>query len=334
MNKDTDTALKFDTVRFTTHTHNIVSANDSLFKVSTCLQTGEILTMEYLSHRNPDITYKLYISVNYRSERMTVEFSSKILLSDYPRSISESTFRQCLQNIESAGICKLNIDGIISDCYFSKLHIVRDVELELTDTILNILNQCVGNFRRYKWHRYNDGILFTNDTKSSDCKEALVIYNKEVEIALSKNRVFVDSAGDPDSILAHFRGKTRLEVQLDNKRKIAKELGIANTDYHSVMGCRKNMVLTQFNKIFTTESLGDRDANIHNFADYALWNIIRRHNFDLKSIEQEIKDMEIYSNKTKGARGKQMKKIKAMINASNGFGGQHSVIDDIRKLLK
>lgn len=335
MNNNTE--LKFDTVKFITDSNYIIQANKSLFKHNIDIDTGEVISIEFQSQRNPDIApYKLYISVNYRSGRTVIEFSSKILLSDYPLSISNHTFRQCLQNIESAGICSLDIDGIISDCYFSKLHIVKDIDLALTDAILGRLNQCTGEFRRYKWQRYKEGILFVRDVKAVDAKEALTIYNKEVEISLAKNKTFREKTGNPESILAHFRGKTRFEVQLDNKRKIAKELGIDNTDYLSVMNCRKNIVMTQFQKIFLLDSPCDDDVSIGNFADYGLWNIIRNHNFDIKSIEQEIKDIGLYSNKTKGARGKQVKKIKAMIMAyyHNQDNKSNSVIDDIRDKLE
>lgn len=335
MTMNNNTELKFDTVKFTTDTRYITKANKSLFKHNIDFDTGEVISMEFQSKKSPEIApYKLYIYVNYCSNRAVIEFSSKILLSDYPLSISPLTFRQCLQNIESAGICKFDIDSVISDCYFSKLHIVRDIDLSLTDAILGRLNQCTGEFRRYKWHRYKEGILFTRDVKSADSKEALTIYNKEVEIALAKNKPFRDMS-DSDSILSHFKGKTRFEVQLDNKRKIAKELGIGNTDYYSVMNCRKNIVLAQFQKIFSLDAPCDEDVSIDNFADYGLWNIIRNHNFDIKSIEQEIKDIGLYSNKTKGARGKQVKKIRAMIQAyHNRENKAYSVIDEIRSRLE
>ena len=108
---------------------------------------------------------------------MTIEFSSKILFKDYPLLISAQTFRQCLLNIENLNICKLDIDKIIENCYFNKLHITKDVDLKLTSEILDRLNQYNGEYRRYKWHRYTDGILFTKDVKAVDCRESITIYN-------------------------------------------------------------------------------------------------------------------------------------------------------------
>lgn len=328
--------MQIDTIRMVTDTKFISQINDTVFKNDVDLASGEIISSEYRSKNYPAITpYELYIRANFRSNKMTIEFSSKILLVDYPLLICSGTFRQCLSNIESLGLCRLDIDGIIGNCYFNKLHIVRDIDLELTTDILGRLNQCTGDYRRYKWSRYKDGILFTRNVKAVDCREAITLYNKEVEITLPRNDAFLIKTGAAHTILDHFIGKTRLEVQLESKRKIKKELGIEDTDFHSVMNCRKNIVLHQFDKIFGSDALTTGEMKINNIVDYGLWNIIRYHNFSLQSIEQEIKDLRLYEDKTKGAMGKQMKKIKAMMQAYlNQNHAADSVIDGIRKLLQ
>ena len=156
-----------------------------------------------------------------------------------------------------------------------------------------------------------------------------------MEINLIRNKPFLNITDNAASILDYFKGKTRFEVKLENKRKIQKELGIENTDYHSVMNTSKNIILSQFDKIFNSNIPQSDAMQINNIVDYGLWCIIRYHNFDLKSIEQEIKDMKLYEDKTKGAMGKQMKKIKAMMQAYlNQNHDADSVIEGIREKLK
>lgn len=326
------TPLTFDTVRFVTKTKYLSTPTKDLFKHDVDIDTGELISIEYQPNKHVDITpFELYIRANYRSNRMTIEFSSKILLDNYPSLISTDTFRQCLANIESLGICKLDVDGIIEDSYFNKIYITKDIDLKLTTDLLNRLNQCTGDYRRYKWHRYTDAILFTKNVKAEDCRESISIYNKEVEINLSRNKPFLNLIANPASIFDYFKGKTRFEVKLENKRKIQKELGIENTDYQSVMNTQKNIILSQFDKIFSSNIPQSNTMEINNIVDYGLWCIIRYHNFDLKSIEQEIKDMRLYEDKTKGAMGKQMKKIRAMMQAY--FNQNHdadTVIEGIR----
>lgn len=331
------TSLTFDTIRLVTKTKYLSNPNKDLFKHDVDIDTGELISIEYQSHKHADITpFELYIRANYRSNRMTIEFSSKILFADYPSLISSKTFRPCLSNIEMIGICQLDIDNIINDCYFNKIHITKDINLSLTSEMLDRLNQCTGDYRRYKWHRYaNDAILFTKDVKAEDCRESISIYNKEVEINLSRNRPFLNITGNAASILDYFKGKTRFEVKLEKKRKIQKELGIENTNYHSVMNASKNIILSKFDKIFSSNIPQSNAMEINNIVDYGLWCIIRYHNFDLKSIEQEIKDMKLYEDKTKGAMGKQMKKIRAMMQAYlNQNHDADTVIERIREKLK
>ena len=332
----TDNYIKFDTVRFVTKSRYFSIINDDLFKHDIDITTGELISVEFHSKRHTDMTpFELNIRVNYRANKMTVEFSSKILLADYPLLISIQTFKQCLSNIETLRICKLDIESIIKDCYFNKLHITKDIDLKLTTDILNRLNQCTGDYRRYKWNRYTDCISFTKDVKASDCRETLTIYNKEVEMALYRNKVFLSKTGNRMAILDYFQNKTRFEVKLENKRKIEKELNIVDTDFYSVMNTQKNILLAQFDKIFSSDTQTTDSIQINNIVDYGLWCVIRYHKFDLKSIEQEIKDMKLYEDKTKGALGKQMKKIRTMMQAHfNQSYNADSVIKGIRDKLK
>lgn len=297
----TNSLIKFDTIKLIANSKYITQLDISLFQSDVDITTGELISIAYHSHHHPNITpYKLYIYANYKSQRLSIEVSSKILLADYPLLISAQTFRQCLANIEALGICKLDIDGIINDCYFNKLHIAKDIDLQLTPAILDRLNQCTGDYRRYKWRKYDTAILFSRNVQSADCRESITIYDKAAEITRYPNKAFLNKTGDTGSILDYFTNKTRFEVKLENKRKIQKELGITDTDYHSVMGCRKDIVLAQFDKIFGSGSPAIGEMKINNIVDYGLWCIIRYHKFDLQSIEQEIKDMRLYEDKTKG----------------------------------
>ena len=328
--------MKFDTIKLSTNAKYFTPIDNALFKNNIDMATGELISMEYHSGYHKDLTpYELNIRADYRFQKLSIEFSSKILLSDYPLLICSDTFRQCLANIGSLGICRLDIDGIIADCYFNKLHIVKDIHLQLTPSILDRLNQCTGDYRRYKWRRYDTAISFSRNVQAVDCRESITIYDKTAELARLSNKAFLNKTGSQEAILNYFADKTRLEVKLENKRKIQKAFGIANTDYHSVMNCPKNIVLTQFDKIFGPSVPTTGKAEINNIVDYGIWCIIRYHNFDLQRIEQEIKDINLYADKTKGAMGKQMKKIKTMMQAClNQDSATDAVVDGIREQLR
>ena len=332
--------LKFDTVKFVTNSQYLQTINQDYFKHEIDMATGEIKSVEFNSRRHQDIIpFELYISVNYQSQKMTIEFSSKILLQNYPQLISNENFEQCLLNIENLGICTLDIDGIIKDSYFNKLHITKDVDLELNSEILDQLNLYTGDYRRYKWDRYsNNAIQFTKNVTAKDCKDSIIVYNKETEISLPKNKAFLNLTNNADAIKEYFKGKTRFEVKMETQRKIRKDLEIEDTAVNRVLHTEKNVVLSQFNKVFIK---GKEDEPIshkikpNNILDYGLLNTIRFYNGDMQKIEQEIKDFGLYGANSRGAMNRQIRRIKEMVRAwSNQEHDTDNEIDQIRALLE
>lgn len=345
MNHDThyNCKLQYDTVRFCTSSDNIslIKGKENLFKHTFDIETGEVTSMEFNSQANQAnrniVPFSLYIRVNMQSKRMIIEFSSKLLLEDYPLLISEDTFPQALRNMERLGICKLDVESIIEDCHFNKLHATKDVDMELTESILNTLNLYTGNYRKYKWiHYMNEGICFKKDVKTRDCQEELNIYNKEVEILTPKNKPFLKMVSNPTEILEYYQKKTRFELKMETKRKIRNKLKIPDTSYHSVMRGNPNILLEQFDCIFTP-SANNKAADvplINNFHDYTLFCTLYLHKFNLKMVEQDIKDRRLYSQKSRCAFGRKMNKIKSMAHAwSEQSMNTNAVLEGIRKKL-
>lgn len=324
--------LKFDTVRFISSNRHLISYNEELFKTDVDLQTGEIRSVTYNSKYDNHIPFELYIHANYKKGRLAIEFSSKVLLGNYPQLICYDNFVECLQNINALGICKLDEEAILNDCEFTKLHTTKDVQMKLTDNKLNALNQLVGNYRRFKWERYNDtGITFMSDVKSSSDKVEITFYNKEVEIVLKKNENFLSMTGKSDEIKEYFNGKTRVEMRLETRKKIKRELGIPNTSWESLNLVQHNPLLKQFNKVFTKEPIAEL-PEAKNINEFFMHYYVKSFNRDLKKIEQNIKDNLSYNSR--GALGKQMKKIAEVTMAITQQEPMDcNVLSEIRSLL-
>lgn len=307
MNSYENKNLKFDTVKIRTNVDYLISKYIEFDKK---YENGLLIREHYVSNKN--IPYNLYIGANHKSQSLTLEFSSKILLDDYPKLITRTTFRQCLENINKLGICNIDVDRIVSDCYFSKVHITNDIDYTLTDDKLSLLNSCVGNYRRFKWEHYKgEGIRFTKDVKSKECKETIVIYDKEKEIQSSKNKQFLDLLDNPDTVIDYFSGKTRFEMELDSPKKICKFLNIGTTHINYIFCSEVNPLLTQFNEVFGEGEIENK-YSITNYENYAMRTIIEKHNGDLKKIEQEMKDLNVYSFKSRTGLSERMKKIKQL----------------------
>jgi hypothetical protein len=302
--------LKFDTIIIRTKKEYLINI---IVPFSPKINKyGECTGMYYSAKDDKSIPYDLFIGINHNSQSLTLEFSSKVLLDDYPKLITQATFRQCLDNINKLGICTIDIDRIVSDCYFSKVHITNDIDYTLTNDRLSILNSCVGDYRRYKWTHYEgEGIRYTKDVKSNDCKETIVIYNKEKEILSSKNKKFLDLLDNPDKIIDSFIGKTRFEMELDKPKKICNFLNIGSSHINYIFGSEVNPLLVQFNKIFGEGGIENK-YSVTNYENYSMQAIIEKHNGDLKKIEQEMKDLHVYSSNSRTGLLNRMKKIKQL----------------------
>jgi len=330
MNSYENEFLKFDTVKIRTKKeylkNTLIEFNKNYSK------HGDLTGICYNSKNDKSIPYNLFVGVNYNSQSLTIEFSSKVLLDDYPKLITQKTFRQCLENINNLGICTIDIDKIANDCYFSKVHVTNDINYMLTNDILNFLNSCVGNYRRYKWLHYEgQGLSFTKDVKSRCCQESLTIYDKEQEI--EKNKDFLFMLQNPQNVIDYFKGVTRFEMNLDSPKKICSFLNITSTHITNIFSSDVNPLLKQFNKIFGEKEVESK-YSITNYEDYAMKTIIEKHNGDLKKIEQEMKDLQVYSSNSRSGLNERMKKIKHLLFEMNNTSKPNNILGEFRQLLE
>jgi hypothetical protein len=200
------------------------------------------------------------------------------------------------------------------------------------------VNPDKGDYRRYNWKRYmGESICFKKDVKTKDCQEELNIYNKEVEILTGKNKPFLKMVSNPTEIMAHYEKKTRFELKMGTKRMIMKKLKISDTSYYNVMRGNPNILLEQFDCIFTpsANSKAADTSLINGFTDYTLFCTLCFHKFNLKTIEQDIKDRRLYGPNSRCALGRAMNKVKSMAHAWNKQStNANSIIEEIREKLE
>lgn len=330
MNSYENKHLKFDTVKIRTNKEYL---KDTFITFNSRYNSnGDLINKYYNSKDDKWIPYNLYIGFNDNSQSLTLEFSSKVLLDDYPKLITKDTFNQCLKNINQLGICDLDTDSIANNCYFSKVHVTNDVKYTLTNDVLDSLNSSVNNYRRYQWKCYrNGGIRFNKDVKTKSCKESIVMYDKEKEII--NNVDFLSILSKPNEVIDYFSGVTRFEMELDNPEKICKALNIDTTHISKVFGSKANPLLTQFNKIFGEGEIKDKQY-ITNYETYGMNAIIEIHNGDIKKIEQEMKNLHVYSSHSRNGLSERMKKIKILIQQRNErLYNSNEILTEIRAKL-
>ena len=288
-----------------------------------------ICTGEYYSSKNDGkLPFNVFIAISYVKQTLTLEFSSKILFDDYPKLINRGTIRKCLINLNSLGICRIDIDGVLQTGCITKADITKDIKMHLTDDILSALNENVGMYRRYKWKHYRKtGIEFSRDVKDGRSKESLKLYDKGAELkANAESRKFLSMLTNYEDIENYFDGMVRFEISLQSTAKIREFLNIQDTYINEFFNADANPILKMFDKIFIVKS-NSIDFRCSTYNEWSMLIILDYFHGDLQQIEQNIRN--VYADR-KGAysRMKQFEQVKTKNNNC-----QQDIISEIRRQL-
>ena len=293
-------------------------------------KNGELIGQYYSSKDGAFVPFNLYIAVSKPKQTLTLEFSSKILGKDYPKLISKNTIRQCLENINNLGICKIDVDGILQNGCVISADVTKYVHASITDEALQALSLQVKNYRRYKWNYYDgEGIDFVRDVKSAKCKECIRIYKKEKEITKSKNKDFLATLPNKWEVIKQFDGITRFEIKLETIGKVRSYLNLKDTYINDVLEADTNPILTMYDRVFSnTSNIPNRQSST--YEDFAMQTILNAYQGDIKTIEMTLKNCFA----SRSGLGKRMEKIrqtwKKMQNNSNSG---NDYINSVRNLL-
>ena len=272
------------------------------------------------------IPYNLYIATNNYHQSLEIEFSSKVLKERYPELINRDTIRQCLSNINNLDICTLDVDGIINHGWVIGADITADVDLMLTDRVLNALNQNVGNYRRFQWTHYDGkGITFTKNTIYD--KEEIKVYNKYKEL-LSHSRKFIDSLENRNDIMDYFYGKTRFEITLKGEKQIRERLGVG-TGIKDFFNAIDSAVREQFDRVFNASIPILDTTQCNGYEEWAMAHLLDSYNGDLRQIEQSLRQESVYNSRNGlSERIKKFQSVKARTKRK-----ENEIVRSVRSLL-
>ena len=99
-----------------------------------------------------ELTYKqetpfyLMVKINYQREEAIVEFTGKVLLSEYHNLIRLGNIRKCFDNINALGICKIN-NYIIADTL--KCDIANDVNVPDVKTLSKFIYSNINSYQKF-----------------------------------------------------------------------------------------------------------------------------------------------------------------------------------------
>ena len=252
----------------------------------------QIITNNTLKELKYNITspYLLYIEIDYLENELVIEFSGKILGSDYKKLISTETIRQCFENINSLEICTLDVEAILTDAIVVKCDVTKDVNCTDVPSVSAFVRDNVRSYRQFlvKSPR-NKNLIIEKNVETKGLKKRVTIYDKSKEMNKMDNQRFMEkyeiSAED-------FKDICRFEMNLNSIAQIKSTLGIADAQLMTVLTANGNPIAEFIDEIITD---GDC-APLTNKQTYMTALVLQDCHNDLAEVEAKMR--QIYSTGT------------------------------------
>lgn len=274
-------SIKFDKLKIITKEKYISYINPEAFiKNESC---GRISSWTY----DCSSPFSLRIEKNRKRNELIIEFTGKILLEDYPKLIGIDNIILCLKNINNLGVCKLDVDSILRDSYVTKCDVTVDVPYTQLKELTTRIIENINNHKKYVYKKTDDNLEITNCLKTKNLKTRLIIYDKEREMRMPKNGVFLKSTSNSNEILNHFKNKVRFELNLNSMELIRRYLGIKNTELISVLKSTNNPIMDFFNKILI--NVKNMPTGIRSLRDYERYMLLKGCHFNLPEVETIVR---------------------------------------------
>ena len=196
--------------------------------------------ISYTFHQK--IPYHLYIKDNIEKRKLTIEFTSKILLDEARNLINAATIYNCFLAISRMGICDLDFENIMRFGQICKCDVTKDIYFDLTElpSLVTNIGHSLNNNLRWKCERYCNGggvngVVIHNSATTRRHKSRLCIYSKSKELEKTENKRFRRSLQDRKSFLDYYSNKLRFELNLISMSQIRRYLNIKSVDIMSVL---------------------------------------------------------------------------------------------------
>ena len=269
--------LTFDKIKLVVPLEAIISINKDKWEMT--VEGSEVTKLTYCQ-RTPCL---VSLRVDYKKEKMVVEFTGKILKDDYPLLISQKTIRKCLGAIGAIGIGEFDIDYIMSNAKVTQCDITRDIVVEDYRGLITTIETHIKQPRRWSIRHYGEtNIVIEKNVKSSNSQRRLSIYDKGDE--LSKDQDFLGWVCNPDDLVRRFTGKKRFEFRLTSSLAIRKVLGIDDNYIIEVLESKASPFIDYF-KDLLKESVSTGKLSRKSMRIYNMESTLIRNNWDLSQIE-------------------------------------------------
>jgi len=289
--------LTFDKLKLVSSIESIAILDESAFKVMA--DNDRIQSLLYYQKK----PFLLSIKIDYENHESTIEFTGKILGSDYPKLISWETIRQCFENINQLGICQIDIDAMM----YSKVvtcDVTQDIIWSDTNKLVTYIKGHVKNYRQYNCQLNKNGNLtIESNVTTRKFKKRMIVYNKDKEMSRVSNKAFSDEYG----LAGKYDNVCRFELNLNSVKQIKDTLRIRDNDLKSVLRSDANPILSFIEEVITPPS---GTAMCDDKKGYITMLILKDCNYDLAQVEGKLR---MYYDR--GSVARKMKEFRTALDA-------------------
>lgn len=329
-----ETLIKLDTVKIRVDSTKYLTKKISAFECAMDMETGEVREETYHHKYSKDnkLPIDVVVKTNHEYNYLTIEFSAKILLDDYPEMITKYTIRKCMENLKTLGVCEVDVEGILTHGRFTSVQAAEYIPMRLTAAEVEALCRSVVNPKyRVCQSEAKTGITLIKDVKSKSCMGSLTIYDKEAE--MHKHKREYDQlrlrCKNPDSLNVLY-GKTKVEYKYHCAQQIRSAFNVPNANISTVLNSTATPIIKEYNTI-----LGSKEPEIisrkYTSKEIPMIEMILHHNHDLGAIRQLYK----VNNQSKSVISTQMKKVsqlnREMLSSTTSY---MTILGDIRRLIE
>ena len=267
--------ITFDKLKLVADITAVIEFDDSQFEKT---EKNGSCTYKYYQ----EVPYLLAIKIDCPEKEVVIEFTGKILGSDYPKLISMNTIRQCFQAINSIGIVTLDVE-VMMDADVVKCDVTKDIPTDDVPKLTNYVRQHISSYQKYICRRLrNNNLVVEKNVVTRKTKKRMTIYDKGKEMQKVENQRFVEAYG----LEGAFDGICRFELNLNSKEQIRNALGSSNTKLLSVLSSDANPILN-----FLDEVIGStpEPTSMTDKKSYVTMLVLKDCDYDLEKVEAKMR---------------------------------------------
>lgn len=208
----------------------------------------------------------------------------KILGEDYPKLISEQTIEQCFQNINSLGLCKIDVERMMTLAKVLACDVTKDIPIPNVALTNNYLHNHVCNFRKYRSHIVNGNLTIEKNVCTNSEKKRLTIYDKQKEMSNADNREFVEK----NHLENKFDGICRFELNLNSHAQIRDSLNITSNDLTVVLRSESSPIADFLKEVI---QITNAECNCSDWKEYNRKLVLQDCDFDMAKVEAKLRSL-------------------------------------------